>query len=82
MCLYTENREPFLANEDIVCYKVLAETNIPCVYQTPVTRTRLVKFPLIKKNFKAEGYRRMVEILTSVGVCFEISTDLFILIKM
>lgn len=73
MCLYTENREPFLAKEDIVCYKVLIETNIPCVYKTPVMRTRLIKFPLIKKNFKAEGDRKVVKIPLSVRVCFEIS---------
>lgn len=73
MCLYTKNREPFLAKEDIVCYKVLIKTKIPCVYKTPVTRTRFTKFPLIKKNFKAEGDRRVVEIPLSVGVCFEIS---------
>lgn len=51
MCLYTKNREPFLAKEDIVCYKVLIKTKIPCVYKTPVTRTRFTKFPLNKKEF-------------------------------
>lgn len=73
MCLYTKNREPFLAKEDIVCYKVLIKTKIPCVYKTPVTRTRFTKFPLIKKNFKAEGDRKVVKIPLSVGIYFEIS---------
>lgn len=55
MCLYTKNRNAFVAEEDIVCYKILIKTKIPFVYKTPIVGTKLIKFPNIKTTFKAKG---------------------------
>lgn len=55
MCLYTTNKEPFIAKEDIICYKILVKTKIPFMYKTPIVRTKLIKIPLFQKTFKAKG---------------------------
>lgn len=74
MCLYSKNKEPFIAKEDIVCYKILVKTKIPCVYKTPIIRTKVIKIPFFKKLFKAEGSQRVIfSFLSSVAGMYEVS---------
>lgn len=74
MCLYTENKEPIIAKEDIICYKVLVKTKIPFVYRTPIIRTKIIKIPFFKRTFKAEGHKRLVcEFLASDVRMYEVS---------
>lgn len=72
MCLYTENREPFLAKEDIICYKILRRTRFPSIYKTPVMETLVIKFPYIKSVLKAEGIQKVIRMPCPEDI-FEVS---------
>lgn len=74
MCLYTYDREPSIAKEDIICYKVLVKTKIPFVYKTPIIGEELIKIPFLRKSFKAIGYWGIMGFPTSYGVVYEVSS--------
>lgn len=65
MCLYTNNRKPLTAEEDIICYKILVKTKNPFVYKTPIIRTKVIKIPFFKRTFKAKGDRRILFVALS-----------------
>ena len=74
MCLYTNNREPLIAKEDITCYKILHRTMFPNIYRTPIMRTQVIKFPCIKSILRAEGIQKVIRVpICSPVDVFEVS---------